>query len=300
MQNIIQGVIAPSVTAFRDDESVDEEATARHIDWLIDNGVDAVTPCGSSGEFVALHDDEAKRLIQRAVEVAAKRVPVFAATGRYATRDTIALSQFAEDAGASAVMVCLPYYLLPDKRSIKEHFRSVKRELGIPIILYNNPWTCGVELDAREIAELCADGTIAAVKASHGDPYRVNELRHLCGDNLVALYGHDYAPLEALLAGADGWLTGIINVFPRLAKELWVAAHVEKNIDAATRVWRQMMPYVYFSMQEKNDGSPHLVSIYKEALRLQGRDVGKPRRPLRPLTPEERTKLERALKAAVQ
>ncbi len=295
---IVPGIIVPHITVFREDESIDEAATADHVEWLIANGIQGIAPGGSSGEIVSLSLDEAKALTDIAVQTAAGRVPVYPATGRYSTRDTIELSRHAEKAGAKGVLTVLPYYMLPDTRSVMDHFRRLHEAIHIPIILYNNPWTCGIQLLPPQIAQLVEEGVIAGVKASQGDPFRVNELRYLCGDKVRLFYGHDYAPLEALLAGADGWLTGILNVFPRLAVDLWQAAAVEKNVEKATAIWRKILPYVYYSMNEKTDGAPHLIVIYKEALNLLGRKAGKPRLPLQPMNAGQRQRLEEVLKIA--
>lgn len=291
----ISGIIVPNITVFHEDESINEEGTAKHIQWLIDNGVDGITPCGSSGENVSLTLNESKLLIDIAITTAGKEVPVYPATGRYSTQHTIELSRYAENAGAKGVMVPLPYYMLPPKQAIMDHFRNVRHAIAIPIILYNNPWVCGVELPAQDILQLVDEGVVNAVKASQGDPFRVNELKYLCGDRVQALYGHEYAPLEAFLAGADGWLTGNLNIFPRLAKDLWQAAGIEKDVAKAKCIWDRLMPYVYYSLHEKSEQGPHFITIYKEALNILGNEVGKPRLPLQPMTTHQRKRLQEVL-----
>lgn len=288
----ISGIIVPNITVFNPDESINEKNTAKHIQWLIANGADGITPCGSSGENVSLTLDESKLLIDIAITTARKVVPVYPATGRYSTQHTIELSRYAENAGANGVMIPLPYYMLPPKQAIMDHFRRVRDAISIPIILYNNPWVCGVELHSQDILQLVNEGVVNAVKASQGDPFRVNELKYLCGDRVQALYGHEYAPLEAFLAGADGWLTGNLNIFPRLAKDLWQAAGIEKDITKAKRIWKHLMPYIYYSMHEKSDSGPHFITIYKEALNILGHDVGKPRLPLQTMTTDQRNRLQ--------
>src|SRR5262249_47585288 len=150
---------------------------------------------------------------------------------------------------------------------------------------------CGIEMPPHEIAQLADEGVIAAVKASQGDPYRGNELRHLCKDKLRLFYGHDYAPLEALLAGAAGWVTRVFNAFPRLAKDLFTAAALEKNVERSRQLWARLAPYIHFAF-DKAEGTPHLITIYKEALHILGRPVGRPRLPLQTMSPEKRKRLE--------
>jgi len=292
----ISGVIVPHITVFHQDESINEKGTARHIEWLINNNVDGITPCGSSGEIVSLTLEESKLLIDLAIATANKKVAVYPTTGRYSTQHTIELSRYAESAGANGVMVPLPYYMQPSKQAIMDHFRRLREAITIPVILYNNPWVCGVELHSKDILQLVEEDVIHAVKASHGDPFRVSELKYLCGDRLQVLYGHEYAPLEAFLAGsADGWLTGNLNIFPRLAKELWQAAGIEKNAIKAKHIWDKMMPYVYYSLHEKSESGPHFISIYKAALNILGHDVGHPRLPLQTLSVSQHKRLEEVL-----
>ena len=295
----ISGVIPPCVTVFNEDESINEAKTCNQVDWLIANGIDGIAPCGSTGEFMAMTPDEQKRVITLVTKHVDGRIPVYPGCGHYSTRLTIEFSQHAEAAGAAGVMIILPYYILPNKAAVMSHFRQLRKETSLPIIIYNNPWFAGYELTAPELAELVHEGVIQSIKAAHGDPYRVNELKYLCGDKMDVLYGHDYAPLEAFLLGADGWLTGLPNVFPRLAKDLWLAGGVEKNIPKAKAILAKLQPWIHYGIHGKTAGSPHWLPVIKESLNIQGRDVGKTRRPLLPLTAQERKQLEVVVSAAL-
>lgn len=288
MTVLTTGLIVPSLTVFRDDarESLDEEATAAHVDWLIRNGADAIVPAGSSGEFPALSADEARRLFEIALSTAAGRVPVYPAAGRYATRDTLELCRFAERAGASAVMVVVPYYLLPDPRAVMEHFRAVRRGTDLPIILYNNPKTVGVEAAIDDVAALAREGVIQGVKSSQGDVGPTLELKRR-QPALRSYYGHDFVPAEALLAGADGWFSLFPNAFPSLASALCRAAAAGDSA-GARRVQERLSPCVDFVWRS----GAHPLAAVKAALACQGRDVGRPRRPLLPLDDVQRQTLE--------
>jgi 4-hydroxy-tetrahydrodipicolinate synthase len=296
MMGLASGILVPSVTVFRDDasQSIDEAATAEHIDWLIRNGADAIVPAGSSGEFPALSADEAKGLFELALSAAAGRVPVYPAAGRYATRDTIELCRFAEKVGAPGVMVIVPYYLLPDPPAVMEHFRAVRRATDLPIILYNNPKTVGVEVATADIVTLAQEGVVQGVKSSQGDVGATLELKR-AHPALRSYYGHDFVPASALLEGADGWFSLFPNVFPRLAKELWQAA-VARDQARAHSIQERLSPCIDFVWRS----GAHPLAAVKAALAMQGRTIGEPRRPLLPLGLAQQRVLEPLVRRALE
>jgi 4-hydroxy-tetrahydrodipicolinate synthase len=192
-------------------------------------------------------------------------------------------------------MIVPPYYLLPPKRLVLEHFRAVKDAVDMPIILYNNPWFAGLELTSWEVAQLAEEGVIAGVKVAHGDAGRVHDLKYLCGDKLAVMYGHDVNALEGLLAGADGWISGLPNLIPGLARQLYEHAVVEKNLQKAQDLWMKLLPLFHFDVVIKHNEEPHWLPGIKDGLNLLGQRVGKPRRPLTPLQPEEYERLRTIL-----
>lgn len=290
LTKLVKGVIPPMITVFQDDESIDERRTRDHVNFLVENGVHAIAPDGSTGEFIALTFEERKRLIELVIDEVNGRVPVYAGTGHYSTRLTIELSKFAEKAGAQGVMVIPPYYLNPPKHDALDHFRALREAINIPIILYNNVWFAGYEFDPWEIAQLVEEGVLQGVKEAHGDPWKVHTLKHLCGDKLVVYYGHDINGLEALLCGADGWLTGIVNLVPALCVQLYEFAS-RGQLDEAKALWNRLIPLVNFVCVNRKGNYPHFVQIFKDGLNLLGRDVGKPLKPLTPLKDKERAYL---------
>jgi len=290
MTKLVKGVIPPMITVFKDDETIDERGTRDHVNFLIENGVHAIAPDGSTGEFIALTLDERKQLIELVIDEVNGRVPVYAGTGHYSTRLTIELSKFAERAGAQGVMVIPPYYLNPPKHDVFDHFRALREAINIPIILYNNIWFAGYEFDPWEVAQLVEEDVLHGIKCAHGDPWKVHTLKHLCGDNLMVYYGHDVNGLEALLAGADGWLTGLVNLIPRLCVDLYEAA-TQGRVEEARALWDRMIPLVNFICVNRKNNYPHFVQIFKDGLNMLGRNVGKPRKPLTPLKKPEADKL---------
>ncbi|MEM3658554.1 MAG: dihydrodipicolinate synthase family protein [Candidatus Hadarchaeum sp.] len=298
MLQLIKGVIPPMITVFQKDETIDERRTRDHVNFLIKNGVHAIAPGGSTGEFIALDIEERKRLIELVIDEVNGRVPVYPGTAHYSTRRTIELSKFAERVGAQGVMVIPPYYLNPPKHDAINHFRALREAINIPIILYNNVWFAGYEFTPWEIAQLVEEGVLQGVKEAHGDPWKVHTLKHLCGDKLMVYYGHDVNGLEALLCGADGWLTGMVNLIPAACVQLYKLSQ-QGFLDEARALWNKLIPLVNFICVNRKDNYPHFVQIFKDGLNLLGQDVGKPLKPLTPLKEEQKAYLASILKELV-
>jgi len=134
-----RGIFPAALTMFDRDNNVDEDATAQHWDWLIRQGVHGLVITGTSGEFIALENEERVRLFKLAKQVTAGRVPLIFGTGHYSTKLTIEMSQAAKANGADAVIVILPYYQKPYKPAVIRHYRDLRRAVDLPIMLYNNP-----------------------------------------------------------------------------------------------------------------------------------------------------------------
>lgn len=290
---IPRGVIPAMLTAFNSDDSLDIGGTRAFAEWLIERGVHGLAPCGSTGEGAAMTDAERALVIKAVVEQAGGRVPIFAGIIHYATRQAIDLSKAAIDAGADGLMVLLPFYYQPTINDAIDYLRDVSAAIGQPIMVYNNPWFAGYELSPAQIKSLVEEGVVHSVKSAHGDPMRVNYLKYLCGESLSALYGHDYAPLEAFVAGADGWLSGIPNIVPELSVELFEAVSEAKDLRRAQEIWRKMAPLAYYFMYEREgeNPAPHWLQVFKEALRMMDMDIGLPRRPTYSMSKSERAKL---------
>ncbi len=291
----IKGVIPPMVTVFKDDETIDEERTRKHARFLVENGMHGVVVGGSTGEFIALSMEERKRLAEMVVDEVGNKGLVVVGTAHYSTKKTIELSQHAEKIGSDGVLVITPYYLSPPRDDVLNHFRRLAEKVNIPVVLYNNPWFAGYELTSWELKKLADEGVIAAVKAAHGDVDRIHDLKYLCGNKIAVLYGHDYNALEALLVGADGWMSAGPQVVPKLARNLYNAAVEKQDIAKAKEIWQQILPLIHFLHYNKVEGRPHWLAVLKEASNILGRDVGKPMSPVTSLKRENRDKLERIL-----
>lgn len=289
------GIMPASLTVWNADGSFNRKGQEKYWQWLLDNGATGLSVCGSTGENMAMDPDEQKEIIKAACEFVDHEVPLYAGTGKYSTDQTIAMSKYARDCGADGVMVINPYYFTPCKRTVLNHFREVHKNLDIDILIYNNPWFAGYELNAREIKTLVDEGVIGSVKAAHGDSNRCADLKYECGNDLVVMYGHDYEPVQGLVAGADGWLSGLPAAFPKFCRALYDAVKIDKDYVKAMEIWQKMIPFMnYFYTYKTND--PHWLEIFKYVVECQGlKEIGLARRPLGEIAPAEKKEIEKTL-----
>ncbi|HYF84056.1 MAG TPA: dihydrodipicolinate synthase family protein [Clostridia bacterium] len=293
------GIMPAALTIWNEDETFDEKGMERYLRWLLDNGAHSISACGSTGENITMLMEEQKRIIELTVKTVAGEVPVYVGTGRYTTSATIELSKYAEAVGADGVMVILPYYLKPYKEAAMNHYRALSEVINIPIMVYNNPWFAGYELNAKDVKQLVDEGVVSSIKSANGDPARVHELKFECGDKLKVFYGHDYAGFEGIAAGADGWLSGILSALPKQCREIYDAVAVEHNIEKGRAVMNKLMPFVNYLTYEKVNEKPHWLEIFKAAVNMQGVPAGKPRRPLGELDNENIERLKKVLEIAL-
>ncbi len=300
MSALAHGIVVPTITIFGDDDEIDSAAMSKHIDWLVNSGASGIVVGGSSGEFLTLDNLELKRLITIALNVCHKRVPVYAATGRYSTRETFALTQWAHSRGAAGAMIVCPYYMHPSTDEVIGHFVQIRNAVGSdwPIILYNNPGTVGYELPKETIVSLNRGKIIQGAKCSQGPSTAALDLRIAAGPHrkeLTVYYGHDFDPIDAIASGADGWLSGILNVFPSLCTKMWTYAQEGGHFAELMEIWNTIAPitkYIWI------DHKVHPIAAYKDVLKLLDHPVGKPRAPLTELKLLEYRELEKLLKPA--
>ena len=290
------GIFPPMFTIWKSgDESYDEKASEQYITWLIDNGIQSVVACGSTGENTAMFMHEQKRVIEHVVKFVAGQLPVYAGTGKYSTLETLELCKHAEAVGADGLMIILPYYFKPYIEAAMNHYRAVRQVTALPIVLYNNPHFAGYELNAQQANQLCDEGVIQAVKSAHGDPEHVSELKLACGDKLTVFYGHDFAALHGFAAGADGWLSGFPATFPKQCRALQEAVMVQRDLQKGRALWDKFIPMATFLMDPKTNEKVHWLEILKWAATVQGVPAGIPRRPLRELSEEMKQAMKKPL-----
>lgn len=264
-----------------------------HIDWLIREGVDAISPLGSSGEFAGLEVDDRKRVLEAALAACGGRVPVVAGTHHVSTRRTVELSRHAERAGANALLIVPPYYMAPTPGQVMEHYRRIADAVSIPVVVYHNvPLSC-VDLKTSHLVQLFEEGAIAGVKMSNPEPDRICELLQATGGRLTVYAGIDSVAFEGLCHGAHGWISGIPSIVPRIARQLYEAICVRSDLPAARAIWARLAPLMrleFSAYQSRGEGA-HWFSVMKAALNLIGPPVGDPDPPVLPLAPRHQRQL---------
>jgi dihydrodipicolinate synthase/N-acetylneuraminate lyase len=219
------GVLPALTTNLRANGAIDHPALLRHCRWMLDSGCTGLVCCGSLGEAATLSFAEKISVVTTAVKAAAGRAPVVLGIASLSTAEAVALAKAAAKAGASGLMVLPPYTYTTDWREMKAHLTAVFRATKLSCMLYNNPPAYKTDYLPAQIAELAAEfPTLHAVKESSGDIRRVTAIRALVGDRLTLLVGMDDAIVEGIAAGAQGWIAGLVNAFPRESVVLVEAA----------------------------------------------------------------------------
>ena len=291
-----RGIFPAALTMFDRDNNFDEEATARHWDWLITHqGADGLVITGTSGEFIALTYEERVRAFQLAQSVVQKRVPVIFGSGHYSTKLTIQLSEQAQKCGADGLIVILPYYQKPSKPAVIEHYRRVRKATSVPIMLYNNPHNSAcVDLNPREIAKLVDEDVLHMVKSTYGTVEPIHDLSYLVGDRMAIFYGSFLAAFEGFCAGAHGWISGILNVVTKAAKAMRHAIVIENDAKKGFQTWKKILPIVHLWTYQQV-GPVSDLAIYRSMLNFWGLKGGYCRDPFFPLDAKQESKLREFL-----
>jgi 1-pyrroline-4-hydroxy-2-carboxylate deaminase len=220
-----KGVMPAITTGFDEDLQIDHEFTARHVNWLVENGCTGIVANGSLGEGGTMSLDEKVTLWKTIITSVGDRVPVIAAIASMTTADAIVQATAAEAAGCRGLMVLPPYIYRGDWREMKYHVTEIISATQLSCMLYNNPVAYGTDFLPEQIAELAAElPNLHAVKESSTDVRRVTAIRALTGDRLKIFVGVDDAIVEGINAGAVGWIAGLVSAFPKESVDLFNCA----------------------------------------------------------------------------
>lgn len=280
------------VTPMRADGEVDFAALARHVEWVLDEGVDLLVPCGTTGESATLTADEQAAVIRRVVEVSAGRAPVLAGAGGNDTRAVAALARAAAEAGADGVLTVTPYYNRPTPDGLIAHYRAVAEAADRPVILYNVPGRTGLNVPAEVLLRVAREvPEVVGVKEASGDIGQIGSIVAGRPEGFVVLSGDDELTLPLLALGADGIISVVANEAPGAMSALCRAGLVGRFDDART-VHERLLPLMRANFLETNP-----IPV-KTALEVMGRHPAHFRLPLVPMTPAAREHLEAALRVA--
>jgi len=222
---MFEGVFTAIITPFTKEGKIDEEALKNLIDFNIDNGVDGIVPCGTTGESPTLTHEEHDRVIELTIEHVNGRVPVIAGTGSNCTAEAIRLSKHAEEAGADGLLLVNPYYNKPTQKGLYLHFKSIADSVKTPCVVYNIKGRTGVNVETETLSKLMEDcENIIAVKEASGDIDQMKEVIAKRKDGFSVMSGDDGITLELIKAGGNGVVSVASNIAPKLMSDMVHAA----------------------------------------------------------------------------
>ncbi len=286
------GVFPAVVTQMHEDQSLDLDATARHLGILIESGVSGLIVCGSLGENQCLRPEEKRALLERAVSVSAGRVPVLSGVAETGTEAGIRYLRDGEQLGAAGFMIMPPMVYKPDERETEHWFRALAAATPLPWMLYNNPVGYHTDVTPEMFARLADIPNLTSIKESSANPRRITELRNLVGDRYQLFTGVDDLLLECAILGIDGWVAGSGIAFPEENQRLWDLTR-EGRWDEARELYRWAQPLM------KLDTHLHFVQYIKLLCQETGLGREWVREPRLPLAGEEREKVLKIIRGAL-
>lgn len=283
------GVHLFSVTPTDAKGNIAPEKLEAHVQRAADAGIASLTVFGSTGAIGSFNEAERRTIAEAAVKYAAGKMPVIVGTGSMNTAEAIRLSQHAKDIGADAILVVPTTYWPLTEGELKEHYKAIADATGMPMVVYNNPRTTGVDMSPAFIAgTLCEIPTVIGVKESAPDVSRIAEQLRITRGRVPVLTGRDGVVVEALLVGSAGWFSGGANSAPELCVKLFRLVKAGK-VDEARKFFDTMFPLWSFATARGG------VRVAHTALEIMGQSMGAPRAPLKMLEGEDRKKLQAML-----
>ena len=286
------GVFPATTTQFARDERVDVDATQKVVSALIADGVNGIICMGTVGENCSLDPAEKRTILAAVKEAVNGRVPVLSGVAENTTALAAAYARDAEKIGIDGLMVLPAMIYKSTPRETLHHFRTVAKATSLPIMVYNNPVSYGIDITVEMFGALVDLPNIAAIKESTEDTRRLTDLRRAFGDRFTLFAGVDDIVLESLMLGAQGWVSGLTNAFPRESVALFALARAGKYAEAL-ELYRWFMPLLHL------DTIPTLVQCIKLAEQLMGRGSEMVRAPRLCLEGAERSEVEALVKQAL-
>src|SRR5437660_997857 len=288
----IRGIIPPVATPMQSNEDLDLPRLKWLLDRLITSGVHGVFVLGTNSEFYALDEREKQEVIATTVAHVHGRVPVFAGTGAETTREAVRLTKVAEREGVTGVSVITPYFVNPSQQEIADHYRRIAETTALPVVLYNNPSTCGgLKIDVDTVARLAEVPNILGIKDSSGDLQNTNEYMRVVPERFSVLQGRDTLIYQAMIFGARGAVPATANIAPRLLVEIYETS-LRGDHAAAKAAQLRLNPIRLALALGTAPGG------VKAALTVMGMSIGPSRSPVAPLPPDKQQKMRAALEAA--
>jgi 4-hydroxy-tetrahydrodipicolinate synthase len=286
---MFKGSFTALITPFHNG-AFDEDAFRKLVEFQIKSGTHGLVPVGTTGESPTLSHDEHQRVVAACIAQAAGRVPVIAGAGSNSTAEAVELAKWAKSAGATGVLVVTPYYNKPTQEGLYLHYKAISDAVGdLPIIIYNIPGRCIIDMTVATMARLFALPNIAGVKDATANMARVSQQRAALGEGFCQLSGEDATALGFMAHGGHGCISVTANVAPALCAEFQNAC-LEGDYARALRIQDRLIVLHDALFVES---SPVPVKYAAERLGLCGAEV---RLPLAPLSADGKRVVDEALR----
>ena len=277
------------VTPFTEDQKIDEKGLRKLIEFQIQQGIDVLVPCGTTGESATLSMAEHEKVIDITVKVAQGRVPVVAGTGSNNTQEAIELTKAAKKVGAQGALLISPYYNKPTQQGLYQHFISIAQATDFPFILYNIQSRTAVNVLPETIAKIRkATSHLVGVKEASGNLEQISRLHSLLGEEVAILSGDDALTLPIMAVGGAGVISVLANIAPQDIATL-VKTCAEGNFKTARTSHEKMLNLIKALFVETNPAP------IKTAMELLGHTASHMRLPMVPLSEASKEILVKAL-----
>ena len=244
------------ITPFKNNK-LDEESYIKLIHFHIENGTNGLVPAGTTGESPTLSHDEHQRVIDLCIKESNGKIPVIAGTGSNSTEEAIALTSHAEKAGADGALVVTPYYNKPTQEGLYQHYKAINDNTSIPIIIYNIPSRCVIDMSVDTMARLFELKNITGVKDATGDLNRLDETLKKLGPEFVQLTGEDGLALKFNKRGGVGIISVTANIAPKLCSDMqkFSKSNSDNELKEAERIDQILQP-VHKSLFAESNPAP--------------------------------------------
>jgi 4-hydroxy-tetrahydrodipicolinate synthase len=275
---VFKGVYTVLVTPFTAEGRVDVEGVKKNVEWQVSQGIHGVAAIGSTGEFAGLEDDEKEQVAQSVIDAVNGRVPVVVGATAESTEKTIRYAKAAKRLGADGILVLPSYYCNPNQDEIFTHFARLADAVDIPVIIYNNPSTTGVDIKADTAARMFNHNpNLSTIKECTGDIKRITEIRLLTGDKMTIFCGWEDMAYESFVMGATGWICVIGNVAPSLSVKLFDLVQAG-DLGGAWEIYKKLLPML--RALEYWGKAPQMLKYCLGKMGLAGGEARSPRLPL--------------------
>lgn len=282
-KTLFKGVASAIPTPFNE-KGINTKELKKFINFQIQNNIDALVICGTTGESTTMTKEEKIQVIKCALETSKGKIPIIAGTGSNNTKEAIEMSKIAEELGVDGVLIVTPYYNKTTQTGLIEHYKSISNNISIPIILYNVPSRTGLNINPETCWELSKIENIVAIKEASGNITQVAQIAHLCGNNLQIYSGNDDQTIPICSLGGIGVISVLSNIKPKYVHDM---------------VWDFLNGDIQTSKKKQLDSLPLINDLFSEvnpipikyALNNLGFNFGSPRLPLIEMSEEKSKKL---------